>query len=273
MHPPAFCTLSAADFGIDLLRARFYGHAYDRHFHDDYAIGLTDHGNQAFNARGARHVSTPGTVIAFAPGDVHDGEAGDAAGFAYRMLYVPERLVRDLLTDATERPVEAPRFKQPLSRDAGLARAVDDAARVLARPDDPLARHHAVARLAMAMGRVGGDAQPPPPDRREPRAVARTRAMLHDRMADGVTTAELAAATGLGPFALIRAFTREYGLPPHAYLLSVRLNAAQRQLAAGDMPADVAAACGFTDQAHLTREFRRRLGVTPGAYRKTALRR
>jgi len=267
MQPPAFCTLAAAGFGIDLLRARFYGHAYDRHFHDDYAIGLTDHGNQAFNARGARHVSTPGTVIAFAPGDVHDGEAGDAAGFAYRMLYVPERLVRGLLRDAAERPVEAPRFERPLWRDPALARAVDRATRILVQPGDGLARHHAAARLAQAMGRVGG-VTTAPTDRREPRAAARARAMLHDRMADGVTIAELAAGSGLGPFALIRAFTGEYGLPPHAYLLSVRLNAAQRQLAAGDMPADVAAACGFTDQAHLTREFRRRLGVTPGAYRK-----
>src|SRR5260221_9991249 len=93
-RPPAYCRFAAdAASGIDLLNGRFYGHVYDRHFHDGYAIGLTQAGAQAFRARGARQVSTPGMVITMAPGEAHDGEAGDADGFAYRMLYIPERLV------------------------------------------------------------------------------------------------------------------------------------------------------------------------------------
>ena len=88
--------------------------------------------------------------------------------------------------------------------------------------------------------------------------------------AEKITMDELAADAGISRFRLTRAFVAAHGLPPHAYLLSVRLNAARQRLAAGEGAADVAASCGFTDQAHLTREFRRRFGTTPGTYRAAA---
>jgi AraC-like DNA-binding protein len=100
--------------------------------------------------------------------------------------------------------------------------------------------------------------------------VARARAYLHDRFAEKITLTDLVADAGISRFRLTRAFVAAHGLPPHAYLLSVRLNAARHRLAAGDAAANVAASCGFTDQAHLTREFRRRFGTTPGTYRIAA---
>nr|WP_278259815.1 helix-turn-helix domain-containing protein [Nocardioides convexus] len=54
-------------------------------------------------------------------------------------------------------------------------------------------------------------------------------------------------------------------MPPHRYLVGRRIDAARRALLRGERPADVAAAVGFHDQAHLHRHFRRMLGVTPGS--------
>jgi AraC-like DNA-binding protein len=66
---------------------------------------------------------------------------------------------------------------------------------------------------------------------------------------------------------LIRAFRRETGLTPHAYLLDRRFRAASRALGRGEAPAAVALRCGFCDQSHLNRVFKARMGVTPGVYR------
>jgi methylphosphotriester-DNA--protein-cysteine methyltransferase len=63
------------------------------------------------------------------------------------------------------------------------------------------------------------------------------------------------------------AATGRFGLPPSDYQRQLRLRAARRALAGGTAVADVAAATGFADQAHLTRWFRRCYGITPGAYR------
>ncbi len=99
-------------------------------------------------------------------------------------------------------------------------------------------------------------------------AADRVRAFLHDSDASQVTTlADLAAAAGCSRFAAYRAFRSRYGLSPSEYQRQLRLRAARRDLATGAAVADVAAAAGFADQAHLTRWFRRCYGITPGAYR------
>ena len=72
----------------------------------------------------------------------------------------------------------------------------------------------------------------------------------------------------MSPFALLRAFRSETGLPPHAYLNQLRVRLARRLLDDGLAPAMVAAEAGFADQAQLTRHFKRVVGVPPGAYQR-----
>jgi AraC-like DNA-binding protein len=89
--------------------------------------------------------------------------------------------------------------------------------------------------------------------------------LLNDTLAELDLNA-LAVASGLSRFQTLRAFKRRYGLPPHTYHLRVRLGLAQKRLREGLEPARVAAELGFVDQSHLTRHFRRFVGVTPGQY-------
>jgi AraC-like DNA-binding protein len=65
---------------------------------------------------------------------------------------------------------------------------------------------------------------------------------------------------------LIRAFARDTGLTPHAYIPQRRLALARRLIRQGRELAQVAAAAGFADQSHLTRRFVRQFGVTPRGY-------
>jgi len=92
MHPPAYFHLAAAaEPGVEVLSARFYGHAYDRHFHDSYAVGITKAGAQAFRARGTRHVSLAGTVIVISPGEPHDARRVTPGDSATRCFTFPSR--------------------------------------------------------------------------------------------------------------------------------------------------------------------------------------
>jgi AraC-like DNA-binding protein len=101
-------------------------------------------------------------------------------------------------------------------------------------------------------------------------AVRRARDYLHAAFAEDVTLDALAAVARMSRFHLSRLFTRAHGLPPHAYLLQLRLGHAKRMLAAGEAAAEVAAAVGFVDQSHLTRRFKGAYGVTPGQYARAA---
>jgi AraC family transcriptional regulator len=80
---------------------------------------------------------------------------------------------------------------------------------------------------------------------------------------------ELGSSLGLTRFHFCRAFRAATGQSPHQYVLARRVARAQALLADGKGPlADVAFACGFASQAHMTDVFRGRLGVTPGQYRR-----
>jgi len=98
-------------------------------------------------------------------------------------------------------------------------------------------------------------------------AVRRVKSLLHDRYNERVTLAELASSAGFSPFHLLRLFHASVGMPPHAYLTQLRVSHAKDLLARGAAVAEVASLVGFTDQSHLTRHFKRIVGVPPGAYR------
>jgi AraC family transcriptional regulator len=105
----------------------------------------------------------------------------------------------------------------------------------------------------------------------QPRAVTQAVDFIHDNYAGGLSLSDIAAAAHLSPFHLSRIFKKATGVSPHQYLLQVRVNSARSLLAAGAggrSLAEVAAAVGFADQSHLTRHFKRMLGVTPKQMRQ-----
>jgi AraC-like DNA-binding protein len=73
----------------------------------------------------------------------------------------------------------------------------------------------------------------------------------------------------MSAFHLVRQFRRYYGVPPYRYLELVRVERAKLLLRSGARISHVAFATGFSDQSHLTRHFKRVLGVTPGSYARS----
>lgn len=88
-----FLSIDPPAVGLQRLRAGFSGHAYDRHRHETYAVGVTEAGLQCFHYRGAAWASTTGRVIVLYPDEVHDGHAGAPTGFVYSMLYLDPSLI------------------------------------------------------------------------------------------------------------------------------------------------------------------------------------
>jgi AraC-like DNA-binding protein len=105
------------------------------------------------------------------------------------------------------------------------------------------------------------------PARPDPALARRLRELLDERVVQGLTLEEATGLLPAHPAHLVRAFSTAYGIAPHQYLMSRRVERARKLLLAGGAPGDVAAATGFYDQAHLTRHFKRLVGVTPGRYR------
>lgn len=97
-------------------------------------------------------------------------------------------------------------------------------------------------------------------------AADRVRRCLEHDPSTNVDLAAVARETGMSRFRALRVFKRWYGLPPHTYQLHVRVSLVRKSLRSGSRPAEAAAEFGFVDQSHLTRHFRRLLGITPAVY-------
>lgn len=110
-----------------------------------------------------------------------------------------------------------------------------------------------------------------PRDGRPPRWLSRLRERLDAEPAAPFSLSQLAAELGLHPVYVARVFRRHTGCSVGEYLRRRRIDRATEQLAAGRMrPAQVAVECGFYDQSHLHRAFRRESGTSPGRFQRTA---
>ena len=98
--------------------------------------------------------------------------------------------------------------------------------------------------------------------------LARGRDFIRAHAVRGVSLAEAAGEADLSPQHFSACFRDRYGVPPHRFQTLVRIDRARSLLAAGTPAAQVAMDCGFSDQSHLIRQFKRHVGIVPGEYRR-----
>lgn len=256
--------------GLECLAARFVTHRYAPHTHDTYVVGAIVAGCETFMVNGTRQYANAGDVCFVHPGEVHDGEPyGDA--YVYRMSYPGVELVREVAGELVGRDVKAtPRFSATTIPDREAASRFTEAHRMLGEDEKLAGEERFLAALGLLLYRHG-DVGAPLRLGREAGPVARARDYMEAHLAEDMELATLASVARLSRFHLIRAFRRETGLTPIAWLTDRRVRAARGMLAMGVTPGQVAAACGFADQSHLTRAFKARVGVTPGRFRAACL--
>jgi AraC-like DNA-binding protein len=253
--------------GLELHHATYITHTFARHAHDYYVIGVIEAGVQSFAYRGTREVTPTGDVFVIHPGEAHTGEAVSPEGYTYRTLYPSVSLLQRAYSDIAGCEQSVPFFPIPVIHDGEVARCLRDLHLALTASVPPLEREaRFLQACALLIGRYAEIRPPEPAIGQERSAVQQVRHYLDEHFAEPVSLAELARLVGLSPYYVHRVFEREVGLPPHAYLESVRIRQAQRLLAQGEPIAQVAASLGFSDQSHLTRRFTRLLGITPGHY-------
>ncbi|WP_246006727.1 helix-turn-helix transcriptional regulator [Actinomadura pelletieri] len=256
---------------LDLLSARIGRRHYAPHIHEEYAIGVTLDGLETMHYRGERIYSGAGTVVIVEPGETHTGGPARADGFSYLCIY-PGAGLLGAATTSDEEPVW-PHFRDAIVDDRQLGEALRLAHRALRRGEDPLeSESRLLGVLGTLVRRHAGSGPKEVPRHRggEANRIARlVAARLSDQMLDPPTLAEVAADVGLSRYQLLRAFRDAVGMPPYAWLAQHRVTRARALLDAGHRPAEAASLVGFADQAHLTRWFRRVVGVTPGAYRNS----
>ncbi|GAA2291900.1 AraC family transcriptional regulator [Streptomyces kunmingensis] len=245
----------------EVFHAHFTRHSYPMHVHDTWTLLIVDEGAVRYDLERHEHGTPLGTVSLLPPHVPHNGSAATPLGFRKRVLYLDARggpLDASFIGSA----VDTPDLADPL-----LRRRISRLHAALARPGDEL---EAAARLALVGERLRERLRPrlaevarPGPDRRVACAL---RELLDARLVEGVGLSEAAGLVHAHPAHLVRSFGAAYGIAPHQYLMARRVDRARRLLLEGRAPGEVATDCGFYDQSHLNRHFKRVVGVPPGRY-------
>ena len=218
-------------------------------------------------------VESPGSVTIIPVGPVPGVRLHDSAEFTHCAL--EDRFIRGVRNEMDPMPSGQPVLRVGV-RDTCIQRLLDLLVQEL-QVDVSTGRLY-VESLAFALAsrylRCGTEYEARSKSKTSPlplRILNRVREKIEGSLDNDISLEALAEESGYSRAHFLRMFREATGMTPHQYVLDVRLRHAQEWLRKKD-PAliDIAALCGFSSQSHMTNVFRKRLGVTPGEFRRTA---
>jgi AraC-like DNA-binding protein len=252
--------------GVDAMSAMTV-RSFPRHTHDQYGIGIIDFGGHASHSGRGPVEAGPGNLIFVNPGEVHDGRAIGGRSRSWRMLYIDPTFMDATRADIMGGAAASITFASPVFADEPL-RALFDAAFTHAATAkenrDRMACETAILRLTARLEVNSANAARI--SKHPAGSIRRARERIDADPTAPLLLAELAREAGLSRYQLIRGFSRELGLTPHAYIVQQRVAVARRLMRAGQTLAAAAMIAGFYDQSHFNRHFVRQFGVTPARY-------
>jgi len=189
-------------------------------------------------------------------------------------FYLPRGALDAIAEDADARRIGDLDYKPVAIDDATISGLGTAMLPALSHPDraNQMFIDHVLLGLGIHVAQTYGGMRPLSPPVRGGLAawqVRRAKEILTANLDGRVPLNEVARACGLSASYFAHAFRRSVGVAPHNWLLTFRVEVAKQKLRDGRLSLrDVALACGFADQSHLTQVFTRLVGVSPGAWRR-----
>jgi AraC-like DNA-binding protein len=255
--------------GCEIIRAENTTHCF-RFFHQNYMINMNfnNGGPSRFGRgyyRGRELTATDDDIVIAEPGETQVVTYLSGPVNFRTLFLTPDTLEKALLEMGMSGPL--PHFNQTVTNHPRLYESFFRLHQSLESPSSALERQSLLARaLRLYMETTSEKVPPPLPFSRERLAVRRALELMREKCTEDVSLESLAGAARLSPYHFLREFTREIGVPPHAYQIQLRLEKARRLLGRGVPSSQTAIFAGFFDQSHMTRQFKKNFGVTPAQY-------
>ncbi len=255
---------------LEVLKAVFYQHSFGRHYHEGYAIGIILQGSETYQCNKKTNIAPKGSIVVVNPGEIHNGHASDVnEGWGYFMIYPHLSLIQKALEQLGMKKDNLPWFPESVIFDAGFRKILYHFFIAYESGDSKLSlethflellrvliKHHAAFHLHSRKPCI------------DSKKVKKVSDIIHAQYSKSLSLESLATEVDLSAYTLLRLFKNELGISPYLLQTNLRINKAKKLLRSGIPFADAAADCGFSDQSHMTHQFKRWIGVTPGEYFK-----
>ena len=241
-----------------LTYSRFHDRSYPRHAHDGYSVSLVTEGVHRFVVETERLEAHAGEVRIIHPCELHETLPGS---WSHINLSIETARIE---STAQKMGIDAPVLFQRLIRDETLNELIRTlyTRRFEMRTDDDAAPEPLIARLLERHLFVGSARESDAPSQEMIRAREYLRAHACD---SALSLDDAARAAGMSKYHFLRRFRETFGRTPHRYLQNLRIDCVRRLMRRGVSLAETAQACGFCDQSHMIRTYRKFYGHTPGS--------
>jgi len=267
-NPNVRFTRSSRLKDIELRFSQYREHAFDKHSHRTYSIGVVNGGQTDFFHHSITETIQRGDIALINTNEVHACNPVEGHALTYYMLYIQPNLMCDIAAELTESQSQPPHFPTPIVQDAPMHSKLVELCQVIETGQDDLEAEIMLYETLLEVIRkyAAFDTPLPAQTTKSSENIAAAHQYLMDHLFEKISLEELGAHSGLSPYHFLREFRKHYGMPPHTYQLQQRINEAKRLLANGTSIADTAAQVGFADQSHFTRKFKTLVGTTPRQY-------
>ncbi|QJB55771.1 AraC family transcriptional regulator [Pseudodesulfovibrio sp. zrk46] len=241
--------------GVTMIHSFGPVRATGRHVHKSLTLGVVLSGKRSLCIDTETYEAGPGAVLCIGPNVAHT--CMDLGPCEYVMFSVPTSLIAALgfteTLPATNCPViDSPHLFGMLVR---LIETVDEHAFIMER------QSQIIEILSLVLEKESASAD-------IPQNIAQAVCFMEKNFSENIGLGELARIAELSPCRFNRRFSQVYGMPPHEFHNQIRTQEAKRLIASGSTLAEAAAHCGFNDQSHMNRIFKKLMGMTPGRYAK-----
>jgi len=245
--------------GLELIEGKYVDFRFARHAHPHFSIGVNSRGAQRFYHRGRETIVRQGELILLNPDEAHSNEPAENSWNCVSLCPAPAVLT-GFMPELGDSKI---RFRFAVVRDSHFAVRFTDLLSRYAGCKSTLELQQHYLNLIADIFHLYGSRRL---TARFSAPIEKARERLADSPEANISLSELADEAGTSPTTLLRSFTKAVGCTPHTYQTARRVHRSRQLLRDGSSIVEAALLCGFADQSHFTRVFKRWTGPTPVRY-------
>ncbi|GAB2547788.1 AraC family ligand binding domain-containing protein [Gracilibacillus alcaliphilus] len=255
------------DLNMEAYRFKGIMQKFPAHFHEYYVIGFIEEGQRYLVCQGEEYIINPGDVLIFNPYDIHSCEQIDGKTLDYRCLNITADVMKKFMYEIQGNEI-LPHFQQNVLAASKLAPSLRELHMTISQEEKEMKKEELFLYLLEELIQTNSNLPILPPASEPSYPIKVVCAYLEEHYTQTITLEELSNLTGWSKYHLLRSFTQQKGISPYNYLETIRIHHAKKMLEQGTKPVEVSFLAGFSDQSHLTKFFKRMIGVTPKQYMK-----
>ncbi|WP_028402138.1 AraC family ligand binding domain-containing protein [Ectobacillus panaciterrae] len=253
------------DLNIEAYRFKGIMQKFPAHFHEYYVIGFIEEGQRYLVCKGEEYIINPGDLLLFNPYDTHSCEQIDGKTLDYRCINVKPEVMKKAVLEINGNE-NLPCFKQSVLYHSEIVSNLRELHLKISQGESEFKKEELFLYLLEELIQTHSDLTILSPASETSHEIKTVCNYLEENYTKTITLNDLSNLTGWSKYHLLRSFTKQKGISPYSYLETIRVNHAKKLLEQGVKPIEVTFLTGFSDQSHLTKFFKRLVGLTPKQY-------